>query len=272
MLNITSKLDLFLHTWQINNLFTAKYDINNCMLYVIAGAGGTEACDWAKQILQMYYNWLKDNNYKYSLIDIQEGDVTGIKSACVLIEGDYSYGYLKNERGNHRLQRVSPYGGKDKRHTSFCGVEVEPIIVNSQLTINPKDLIIDTFRSGGKGGQNVNKVETAIRITHIPTGIAVKCQETRSQHENKQRALKLLTSRLQLIKDNDEFTELQSTKEGVLDTGFGSRIRTYSIHPYTLVKDDRTECQTSDVYGFLEGKYLTEFILENLKIKTQNSK
>lgn len=235
----------------------------------MAGAGGTEACDWTKQILEMYCSWLYNNNYSYNLLDLQEGDITGIKSASILIEGDYAYGYLKNERGNHRLQRISPYGGKDKRHTSFCGVEIEPVINKTDLVINPKDLLIDSFRSGGKGGQNVNKVETAIRITHIPTGIAVKCQETRSQHENKQRALHLLTSKLQLIQDKIENEELKNTKEGIIDTGFGSRIRTYSIHPYTLVKDERTNKQTSDVFGFLQGKYLTEFIIENLKFKKE---
>ena len=252
------RLDLFL-------LLDKEYDKNNCILEIHSGAGGTEACDWAMMIYRMYTRWMDKKGYKFETIDYQEGDEVGIKSVSLLVKGLYSYGYLKCEKGIHRLVRLSPFDANHKRHTSFASVFVTPEIDEvSDIEIDPKDLKIDVYRSSGNGGQGVNTTDSAVRITHLPSKIVVTCQNERSQLQNKEHAMKILKNKLKLLEIEKQESELKSIAGEQMNIDFGSQIRSYVMHPYSMVKDHRTKCETSNVLAVLDGD-LDKFIEEKLK-------
>ena len=260
--NITDRLEKL----EILLLLNGEYDKNNCVLEVHSGAGGTEACDWAFMLYRMYTRWCDKNGYKYVLLDYQDGDEVGIKSVSILVKGDYAYGYLKCEKGIHRLVRLSPFDANNKRHTSFASVLVTPEFSEDidNIEINDKDLKIDVYRSSGCGGQGVNTTDSAVRITHLPTKIVVTCQNERSQIQNKEQALKMLKSKLKLLeieKKNDELSKIKGEQKNI---EFGSQIRSYVMHPYSMVKDHRTSYETSNVLKVLDGD-INEFIECKLK-------
>lgn len=235
-------------------LLNGKYDKGNAILEVHSGAGGTEACDWAMMLYRMYTRWCDKNGYKYTVLDYQEGEEVGIKSVSMLVKGLYAYGYLKCESGIHRLVRLSPFDANHKRHTSFASVMAVPFIDDkTSVDINEKDLRIDVYRSSGCGGQGVNTTDSAVRITHIPTNIVVTCQNERSQIQNKEQAMKILKSKLLLLETEKKNSELNSFKENQQNIEFGSQIRSYVMHPYSLVKDHRTLYETSNVSKVLDG-------------------
>ena len=246
-------------------LLNGPYDKNNCILEVHSGAGGTEACDWAMMLYRMYLRYCEKKGYKTTAIDYQEGEEVGIKSASIKIEGTYAYGYLKNEKGVHRLVRLSPFDAANKRHPSFASIDIIPEFDNTiNVEINEKDLKIDVYRSSGCGGQGVNTTDSAVRITHLPTKTVVTCQNERSQIQNKEQAMKMLKAKLYLMEQEKKEKELNEIKGTYQNIEFGSQIRSYVMHPYSMVKDLRTNAETSNVSKVLDGD-LDLFIEASLK-------
>ena len=258
---------------KIETMLSGKYDANNAIITIHAGAGGTEAQDWANMLFRMYSMYAEKAGYKISILNWLDGDEAGIKGVTFMLEGENAYGYLKCEKGVHRLVRISPFDANARRHTSFASVEVMPEIEEAaDIEIRPEDLKVDTFRSSGAGGQHINKTESAIRITHIPTGIVVACQTERSQVQNRETCMKMLMSKLVEKREAEEMEKLSNIRGELKKIEWGSQIRSYVFHPYTMVKDHRTNYETSDVFGVMNGNiqpFITDYLIKSNKPKEE---
>ncbi len=251
---------------EFENMLSDPDDCLNAILTIHPGAGGTESQDWAQMLMRMYLRWIEREGFKSDILDLQSGEEAGIKSATIEVKGEYAYGYLKSEIGVHRLIRISPFDANNRRHTSFASVFVYPEIENNiEVVVNQADLRIDTYRASGAGGQHVNKTSSAVRITHIPTGIVVQCQSERSQHMNRENAMKILISRLYQKKKEEEEKKLQELEKTKKEIAWGSQIRSYVFHPYNMVKDHRTKVETSNIQDVMDGN-LDRFIQAFLRI------
>ncbi|WP_314327122.1 peptide chain release factor 2 [Fusobacterium pseudoperiodonticum] len=251
--------------FEVNLLLDGEYDMNNAIVTIHSGAGGTEACDWADMLYRMYLRWCNLKNYKVSELDFMEGDSVGVKSVTFLVEGINAYGYLKSEKGVHRLVRISPFDANKKRHTSFASVEVVPEVDdNVEVEINPADIRIDTYRASGAGGQHVNMTDSAVRITHFPTGVVVTCQKERSQLSNRETAMKMLKSKLLEIELKKKEEEMKKIQGEQTDIGWGNQIRSYVFQPYALVKDHRTNTEIGNVKAVMDGN-IDDFINSYLR-------
>ncbi len=262
-----SSLKKFVENTFLTTLLSDKFDENNAILTIHSGAGGTESQDWANMLYRMYTRFAERNNFSYKVMDLQEGDIVGIKSVTIMISGDNAYGYLKCEKGVHRLVRISPFDSNARRHTSFASVDIMPEIENdNDIVIDEKDLKIDTYRSSGAGGQNVNKTESAVRITHIPTGVVVNCQIERSQMQNKATAFQMLRAKLAVLKQEEEEAKRKEIQGALKKIEWGSQIRSYVFCPYTMVKDHRTDYETANIDSVMDGDIL-DFINAYLTLK-----
>ncbi|MEE0742414.1 MAG: peptide chain release factor 2 [Emergencia sp.] len=270
IVNSFARLQQELETLKLDTLLDGKYDHNNAIISVHAGTGGVDAMDWAQMLYRMYTRWAEKKGYKVTLVDMQDDTEAGIKSATLIVEGENAYGYLKNEKGVHRLVRISPFNAAGKRQTSFASLEVMPEVEDDlTVEIDPEDLRIDTYRSSGAGGQHVNKTDSAIRITHLPTNIVVTCQNERSQHQNKDMAMKILMAKLIELKEQEHKENLKELKGDFSLITWGSQIRSYVFQPYTMVKDHRTGAEVGNVNAVMDGD-IDYFINEKLKQKDDN--
>lgn len=264
--NSKNAIEIKLKALEVETLFKGPYDSGNAIVEIHSGAGGTEACDWALMLFRMYTRWCDKKKFAYEVIYEQSGEEAGIKSISFLVRGIHAFGYLKNERGVHRLVRISPFDSNARRHTSFASVEVTPLLEQSDIDIEIKesDIRIDVYRSSGNGGQGVNTTDSAVRITHFPSKIVVTCQNERSQIQNKEKAMEILKNKLYQLEQEKREQEMKSLKGEQMDINFGSQIRSYVMHPYSMVKDHRTNFETSNVGKVLDGD-IDIFMEENLK-------
>ena len=271
---VRSELDAFieeLEVLRLQTLLTGEYDANNAIMRINAGAGGTESCDWASMLFRMYSHWADKKGFTIDLLDQQDGDEAGIKSVDFQVNGENAYGYLRSEQGVHRLVRISPFNAQGKRQTSFVSVDVVPELEgDAGIEINPDDLRIDTYRSSGAGGQHINKTSSAIRITHLPTGIVVQCQNERSQFQNKDKAMEMLRGKLLVLKQAEEEAKMKGIQGDLKSIAWGSQIRSYFLQPYQLVKDLRTQEETGNADAVLDGD-IDRFINAYLKKKSQGA-
>jgi peptide chain release factor 2 len=264
-----SELEKALEKLELKLRLNEPYDDHNAILAIHPGAGGTESQDWAEMLLRMYSRWAEGSGYQIDTLDFSAGDEAGVKSVTLMISGDYAYGYLKGERGVHRLVRISPFDSSGRRHTSFASVDVMPELDDDiEVDIDEKDLKIDTYRASGAGGQHVNKTDSAVRITHQPTGVVVQCQNQRSQHKNKEMAMKILKSKLIELKEEAQAEKIDELSGEHKEIAWGSQIRSYVFHPYNMIKDHRTNFEEGNVDKVMDG-YLDEFIEEYLKYKSR---
>ena len=267
----TASLEKEIEHLEISTLLSDKYDLNNAIITIHPGAGGTESQDWAEMLYRMYSRWANANGYTLKELDYLDGDEAGLKSVTFLISGDYAYGYMKSEKGVHRLVRISPFDAGGRRHTSFASVEILPEITEDiEIEINPDDLRVDTYRASGAGGQHINKTSSAVRITHIPTNTVVACQTERSQIQNRETAMKMLKSKLLNLKEQEHKEKIEDLKGEQKDIAWGSQIRSYVFCPYTLVKDHRTNYEVGNVQSVMDGD-LNDFMISYLKNNIANN-